>query len=706
MHCRKIVISFFAIFFLIAHFSFPQKKKGIRDYLNDLNSAKYDTIKLEALNRLSQAYWKNNPDSAIYYANLLLKKSQDLKDLRYESFGFNDLGVSYFMISDFTKSLKYYLKSIELKEKNNDEIGVGSSCNNLGLVYYRLGDYKKALACYLKSAKICEKFKDYKKLGNSYNNIANVYIDVRNFKDAEAYLVKALFLKKKYSDSTSIASGYSNLGGFYRGQSREVKAQYYFNLAKDIYEQTNDYVDLAGVYTNLGYGYNNTKDFPNAKICFDKALVFALRLKDSSLICSINIDLAVYFVLTNNFTKAIDFGSQAYSYAKQTNALPLQKEALEILSRAYEKTGKMDKAFLNQKLLYSVKDSLVSSEKYKEFAAQELKYKYDKEQQALEIEQHKKELQHQTELKNKQKIISFGVLGSIVLVIFLVIIFRSLIITRKTKKEIVEQKHLVDEKNKEITDSINYANRLQQNILPDENEIISSFSDGFVIYKPKDIVSGDHIWFNKIKTAEENNFADLKVLIVLDCTGHGVPGAFMTMLVHTMLNQTTQIKSITQPAHVFNFLNKELIRNLNSKNSEQSINDGLEMALGAFDLENKKLYYACAGHTILLIRNNKVMELKGNRHSITANLLYQKEFQDFIFDIEKGDCFYFFTDGFPDQFGGPKQKKYKYKQLENKLLENHILPFSKQKEILLREFNNWRDDLEQVDDVTIVGIKV
>jgi PAS domain S-box-containing protein len=273
------------------------------------------------------------------------------------------------------------------------------------------------------------------------------------------------------------------------------------------------------------------------------------------------------------------------------------------------------------------------------------------------------------------------------------------------ENEIKETNKLVSEKNKEITDSINYAKRIQYGILPNDEDLKKCFDEYFVLYQPKDIVSGDFYW--AISTTSSVTQNKLSIIAAVDCTGHGVPGAFMSMLGYTLLNQTIQDPEINSPSDVLNFLNAELPKNLRSYDQDASIRDGMDISLCAIDFANMKLYFSGANNPCWIIRKNTITKLKGDKQPISASIdLEKKSFTTQQFELEKGDCVYLFTDGYADQFGGPKGKKFKYTQLEELLLKNSNKRLKDQKEILRNEFIDWKGNLEQIDDVLVVGVRI
>lgn len=265
--------------------------------------------------------------------------------------------------------------------------------------------------------------------------------------------------------------------------------------------------------------------------------------------------------------------------------------------------------------------------------------------------------------------------------------------------EVVKQKEIIEEKNKHITDSIIYAKRIQQAILPPEEVFITHLKNSFVLYKPKDIVSGDFYWIER-----KGN----KILFaVVDCTGHGVPGAFMSIIGYNGLNQIVNEYNISKPSEILNELNKIISHTLKQREDESKIRDGMDLSICCIDLENNTLEYAGANNPIFIVRNNKVLEIKADKHPI-GNFVGETEFKFANKELKlfNDDRIYLFSDGYADQFGGPRGKKLKYNQFRDLLLLHHSKPMKIQKEILDFMFEEWRGDLEQIDDVCVIGLKV
>ncbi|MBL4624415.1 MAG: SpoIIE family protein phosphatase, partial [Flavobacteriales bacterium] len=271
--------------------------------------------------------------------------------------------------------------------------------------------------------------------------------------------------------------------------------------------------------------------------------------------------------------------------------------------------------------------------------------------------------------------------------------------------EIINQKHEIEEKSHEIMASIRYAERIQSAILPSELLIKECLPDSFVLYQPKDIVSGDFYWIAKPKVSDPDN--EVIICAAVDCTGHGVPGAFVSIVGNNFLNRVVDSKNINSPADALNYLNEGVHETFKLHETEESLKDGMDIALCAIYPKKNKLVFAGAKNPLYLIRNGELIEIKGDKHPIGAHIGDSLEpFTNHEMRIEKGDCIYLFSDGYADQFGGPKGKKYRYKQFKQMLLDINSKSMNDQKLILSNAFTEWKGDLEQIDDVCVIGIRI
>jgi serine phosphatase RsbU (regulator of sigma subunit)/antitoxin component YwqK of YwqJK toxin-antitoxin module len=326
----------------------------------------------------------------------------------------------------------------------------------------------------------------------------------------------------------------------------------------------------------------------------------------------------------------------------------------------------------------------------------------EKEIASKEIEITNKE----SKLKQEKTTKNYILFGLSFISILLVVILVSLVKNKRAnkiisaQKDLVErQKHLVDEKNQEITDSINYAQRIQRSLLASDDLLSNHLPEHFILFQPKDVVSGDFYWAIELSNS---TFA----FVTADSTGHGVPGALMSTLNISCIEKSIESEKLTSPSDILNHTRTKIIETLKKDGSAEGGKDGMDASLICFDFKNSKFTYAAANNPIWIVRNNELIELKGDKMPVGKHDKDQLPFSQFEFGLNKGDVVYTLTDGFPDQFGGKKGKKFMYKQLKETLVSIAQNPMSEQKEALNSILKNWMGDVEQVDDITIIGIRI
>lgn len=297
--------------------------------------------------------------------------------------------------------------------------------------------------------------------------------------------------------------------------------------------------------------------------------------------------------------------------------------------------------------------------------------------------------------KDHRSMFYFIIIFSIVTVILgLLVIY----IKTNSHKKLKVKNTIIAEQNKDWIDSINYAQRIQQAILPDKACEEMVLKNGFVLYKPKHIVSGDFYWLHKID--------DFVFIAVIDCTGHGVPGALLTMLAHNAISKAVVEKELTDPTAILDSMNSDVKIAL-KQSKDNSLQDSMEVAFVCVNISTNELLFSGANLSLIYVQNKNLKIINGEKCSVGSvqeNIMTPPKTHRLQFN--KGDSFYLYSDGYADQFGGPKGKKFKYKQLEDLLLLNHAKPSQEQKEILNSSVENWRGSLEQVDDITVIGYTI
>ena len=321
-------------------------------------------------------------------------------------------------------------------------------------------------------------------------------------------------------------------------------------------------------------------------------------------------------------------------------------------------------------------------------------------------------------LEVEEVMVNGGLLTASVALFTILLIFTR---TRLTKRELIarlvmekviaqfrEKNEIIELQNTDIKASLTYAQRIQQAILPPDEKIKKVFEDSFILYQPKDIISGDFYWFSSVRTTPKDDRASEEVIAIaaVDCTGHGVPGALMSIMGNAILNQSLSQKDVNSPAEALGFLNAQLVKNLNS------INDGMDISFCAINMKTLAMQYAGANNPMYVIRDKELIEIKPDKKAIGADHgdAELKTFTNKPFMLQKGDALYLFSDGYADQFGGPESfrggKKFKYNRFKALLLEMQDKAMEEQRRILIQSYEEWKGDLEQVDDILVIGLKI
>jgi serine phosphatase RsbU (regulator of sigma subunit) len=430
---------------------------------------------------------------------------------------------------------------------------------------------------------------------------------------------------------------------------------------------------------------------------------------------AITLDYIVGALLTENrYKECLDTASLSLKLATQAGSIFSIKQAEEKLYMIYEKLNNIPKAHTHYKQFIILRDSLKNDDQLREITQMQMTYEFDKQKEVEKLKQELKQSELSEKINKQNSIILYFIIILIIVTISGVFAWRSHRINKDARKRIAFQNNLLEEQNKNIVDSIKYAKHIQEAILPPYEIMKALLPENFIVYKPKDIVSGDFYW---IKEKEGKIY-----LAVVDCTGHGVPGAFMSIVGRNGLSEALNNLINPSSAAFLDFLNNYVNDTLNQTIDHSTVRDGMDISLCIIDKENKTIQYSGANNPLWIIRSVPVSEetAKMPYGMDKRGVEYKPDKQpigNFIGDVSvpfsytdikynKGDQIYLFTDGYADQFGGPKGKKFKYKQLYEKLLEICHEPMGVQQNVLDRTFENWKGNLEQIDDVCIVGIKL
>lgn len=536
------------------------------------------------------------------------------------------------------------------------------------------------------------KEKHYKWLADAYGEFGLISVAQNNFSKAIEYFNRQTAVIKKHKLDLPVSAAYNNIGIAYGSKGDWDMATEYFRRATTDDIANNRLNNFGNDYNNLGIVYIVKGKLDSAKKYFELGLKYRRKVTDLLGVGGSLNNLALLEKEFKNYKSALSIADSAYKIAVDNGFKKLQVEVYDSYDQIYSAMGDYKKAYeyLNKK------NTLNASFEKEEYTNKIQHLESDIELQQKQSQLLEKDLQLTKSEKQKQKQFGIIVLGAVLvgaLLFFLFIFFKNNKVLKDRNTIISEQKHLIEEKHKDITDSINYAQKIQSALIISEQRLNKNVKEAFVIFQPRDVVSGDFYWFTEYKGR--------KILALADCTGHGVPGAFMSMIGITLLNQVVKEKGITSPAQILNHLRKEVISALSIDGSDKR--DGMDMAIISFN--DNELIYAGANSCALLIKDNELMELKPDKQPIGA---YEKhsDFSEQKISIGDNLRVYLFSDGVVDQFGGPQGKKLKVKLFKEWLASTINLSMKEQKKQIGDKLNGWKEGYEQTDDISLIGISL
>ncbi len=697
-HSRYSHFILATIFFALQGGSSGAQNQSAVDSLSLLlESSKSDTTRVNLMNELAAEYKNSDFEKALSFATKATTLAEKISFPRGEVAGLNNIGSVHYNKGDYDQAIEYHNKAYQLSKENQYKAGMALSLNFLGIDYHNKGVFTKATEYYFKSLKISEAIKDIRVSASSYNGIANIYYAQSSYDKSLEYHKKSLRIKESMKDKKGIATSMNNIGLCYQEKNDFGLAEFYFLKSLMLREEINDKKGIASCLTNIGRLYSDQHAHDQALTYYKKAKVIREELNDKRGLCVILDYIGDSYAGKKDYPKALEYLNRSLDIAEEIGAQNLYPGIYQSLAETHALMKDFEKAFTYEQKLLAINTELMRSEGADYVEQLQVIAEKEKQDQELLLKQQELEI-NETNLEKKNAIIFGGIIGSVLLLILAVLIYRSDRQKKKANKELAEKNMLIGIKNKDITDSINYAKRIQQAILPADKMLGKSFSEHFVFFLPKDIVSGDFYWAANPHTSPGSFF-----LAVCDSTGHGVPGAFMSLLNISYLNEAVAEKHLDEPEAIFDHVRKRLIENVSHDGSQDGM-DGILLAVRS-GKDGKTIEYAAANNEPILVSNGKLVELPCDKMPI-GYAENSAAFSNRSFKVATGDVIYLITDGYADQFGGPDGKKLKHKLLQKLLLEISSRSMTEQKEFLNREFIKWKGDLEQVDDVLIIGLKV
>ncbi len=669
-------------------------------------------------------------DSLLYLIdNDLVKDDSDKYDLLLQVFDYT---------IDTESKIRYCDQAIELAQKL--DILPDLPYLKKGEAFLDIGIYASALEYLFIAADYYEKNDNRAGLGNAYLLMAETYNNQGNPENEKLYLQNAIEIYEQEKDSLRLGIALHNLGYFNYSKGQYDTALVVYTKTLDLFKKLNEPLEYFVCLGNSGLVYSGLSDFDKAEEYLLTAIDTLARLGDERAVTEFMIGYANILRQKGEIKQAITYASRAL---KNTGNPIYERDASLLLARLYEFSGGIDSAYYYQSIFIVANDSINNDEIVRKMADLRIAYEVGRKQAEVDVLE-------KVQLRNKIIIIGLGLI--LILAIGLITSYynnlkrsrkltvaleerRVLLVNQsselkekndkilganeeltvlneaisKQNEQILEANEkltvlneAVNKQKNEILDSITYAKKIQAAMLPPEQYFHEILNDVFILFKPRDIVSGDFFWIKHV-----NQYV---ILAAADCTGHGVPGAFMSLLGISFLNEIVQRREITQANQVLNELRKQIRNSLRQHGQAEESKDGIDMAVCVIDEKNKTLQYSGANNPLYLIRDKngapELTEFKADRMPVGYYPGRFKTFTNKDIQLEYGDVFYLFSDGFIDQKGGTEGKKFLSKNFKKLLLEIHEEPMKDQKNILDKTITDWMGDNAQIDDMLVIGMRV
>lgn len=678
-----------------------------------------------------------NHDSASYYFDEALKIQQNINDRLGIAYTINSLGLICKAKGQYSKALENFFLSFSILDDIDNKNFQPRVLTNIGNVFLNQGDYKNALEFFLKALKIKEELNDIKSAGFILNNIGLVYQQTGDYEMALKYLYQSLKIKESQGDKMGVSFSYSNLGDVYQMKGDYEKAMEFYRKAEQIKKELSNFSSLANLYVYMGKLYRTMKNPSKSLEILNEAEAIYNKVSEPNGTANCYLQLGLTHFELGNKKEAIGYCIQGIDKAKKIGALELVKQGYDYLSNMYERTGQTAQAFENYKLFIVYRDSVSSIEKSKEIVKVQMQVEFDQIMQKQKQEQEKKLALVQGKSKKQTTIANFFILAFIITLSLFIIFYinyrqnqkhntllafqkldmeqqKSILTAQRDELEIqknlvVHQRDKIMNMLTELGESIDYARKIQQALLPSDNVLKSTIGEYFLLFQPRESVGGDFYW-----VAQRENVI---FFALADCTGHGIPGGFMSMLSVSLLNEIVLHPQCTSPKKILWELRETIIKALNQTGKDEDSQDGMDIALCMYNPVNRHLVYSGANLSLLVATTNH--HLPGDRIFIQENIIelkpdrmpvayYQRmdEFNEHHIVLNPGDTLYLFSDGYSDQFGGPANKKFGYNAFRSIISRVSKEQFQNQRDILWYQFEKWKGDENQTDDVIVMGIKI
>jgi tetratricopeptide (TPR) repeat protein len=660
------------------------KVSGINesDSLKSLFQKANDTSKIDILFRLYEIASDKDPDQSLKYLQQAQELADKLENEIYKARCIQIKGYYYKKKGDFTLAIEKFEEAARIFEKNGKNSSLAGAYNNLGAVYVDKGDYQQSMRYLIKALKICDKTNDEILKAKTLLNIGLIFNYQKNFKEAIAYYSKSLEIRKKIKDLKGISLVYNNMGitNFYLNNHKSAVENFKNSLA--ISQQLGNKRAMSLPLFNIAEIFSDDGMLDSAMYYYYKSYAIDTFLKDKASMTKSLQKMAEIYLSKKKYDLALKKCDDALMLANEVGSKEDLKDEYKVLSEIYTAKNDYKKALQYSNLSSSIKDTIYSRQSSEEIA--ELQTRYETEKKDLQLSKQKAEIEHQLIISRILKI------GFAIVFLFTALVLYEFFQKKKAFKILEFQK-------KNITDSINYASRIQTALLPPEDLLNKYMPEHFILYLPLHIVSGDFYWI----TISEGK----TIIAVADCTGHGVPGAFMSMLGFAYLNEIVNKDPDSKANEILNELRNKVKTSLHQNDNSYN-KDGMDIALAIIDHENMQLQFSGANNPLLICRNSQIINVPPDKMPIGIHSAESESFTLNEVKLERNDIVYLFSDGYMDQFGGEKMKRMGKAKFEKTLVFASKLNIKAQRYFLEEKILEWMIDTDQIDDILVMGVKI
>lgn len=619
-----------------------------------LNTADSDSLRLHLLDELTFVTSSENPHLSIEYAHQTVHLAEKMQNRKFKRQGLHLLGINHYRLGNYDKTFEYFRLVLRMFEEDGDQHGIARLHNNIGIIYDELNQFEKALSYYHRSLEV----------------------------------------KRELGDSTGVASTLSNIGFAYQKLGLPDKAYNYLNQALNLDLAAGNEEGLIYTYGNLGRLYASLERPDSALHYFNKSLLLLKENGSAFEQAEILQSIAGIYLKQKNLKLARSAYQEAITKANQVNARKVIKDCYRGIAETYKIERDWQMAYEYFQQYEDLKDSIFSEENLQKISEIESSYQIQRREKEIEILRKDARI-HELNL-SRNEMVSYYLYSGLFLFFLMILFLYQQYKTKNNSNHLLKKRNSeIAARNLEITDSIRYAKTIQEALLPQEETLKIIFPNSFLYCEARDILNGDFFWIH--------DQDDYVVWAVIDCTGHGVPGALMTILAHNLLNQIVKTQNLLEPAQILQELHRQLWHNM-QKGLQEEQPHGMDLGLCLYQRNSGQLLYAGARRPLYLMEEGELKIYQTPNPMVGNTYLKHVSFTQISLHPMPGSCLYMFTDGITDQFGGPQNKKFLHNRLQELIREMQQHPLKEQKNVLSTGLKTWRKQEQQTDDTLMMGI--